>query len=45
MTDHPQRLVILGASGDLTKRLLLPGLGTLLANDTGRQVEVWGVGR
>ena len=42
MTDHPQRLVILGASGDLTKRLLLPGLGTLLANDTGRQVEVWG---
>lgn len=45
MTDHPQRLVILGASGDLTKRLLLPGLGTLLAADVDRHVEVWGVGR
>ena len=27
---HPT-LVILGASGDLTQRLLLPGIGTLLA--------------
>lgn len=45
MTDHPQRLVILGALGDLTKRLLLPGLGMLLATDSERDVEVWGVGR
>ena len=31
MSDHqPVTLVILGASGDLTHRLLLPGLGTLL---------------
>lgn len=35
-------LVILGASGDLTSRLLLPGLGTLLARDTGRQLAVVG---
>lgn len=45
MTQNPQTLVILGASGDLTKRMLLPGLGMLLATDTNRQVEVWGVGR
>ncbi len=45
MTESPQRLVVLGASGDLTKRLLLPGLGMLLANDGDRHVEVWGVGR
>ncbi len=35
-------LVILGASGDLTKRLLLPGLGTLLAAQPERRVRVWG---
>lgn len=45
MAEPPQRLVILGASGDLTKRLLLPGLGRLLASDGEREVEVWGVGR
>ena len=45
MTTDPQRLVILGASGDLTTRLLLPGLGMLLATDHDRHVEVWGVGR
>ena len=28
--SNPASLVILGASGDLTHRLLLPGLGTLL---------------
>ncbi len=28
--DQPTTLVILGASGDLTHRLLLPGLGTLM---------------
>ena len=30
MSETPATLVILGASGDLTHRLLLPGLGTLL---------------
>ncbi|HHU40387.1 MAG TPA: glucose-6-phosphate dehydrogenase, partial [Propionibacterium sp.] len=30
MANGPVTLVILGASGDLTHRLLLPGLGTLL---------------
>ena len=30
MPNQPVTLVILGASGDLTHRLLLPGLGTLL---------------
>lgn len=37
--------VILGASGDLTERLLLPGLGTLLGTEPQRRVEVVGVGR
>jgi len=35
-------LCILGASGDLTKRLLLPGLGSLLARDTDRSVRIIG---
>ncbi len=35
-------LVILGASGDLTQRLLLPGLGTLLAAEPERDVELVG---
>lgn len=35
-------LCILGASGDLTKRLLLPGLGSLLARDTNRVVRIVG---
>ena len=30
---RPHTLLILGAAGDLTARLLLPGLGTLLADD------------
>jgi hypothetical protein len=45
VTTDPQRLVILGASGDLTTRLLLPGLGMLLATDHDRHVEVGGAGR
>lgn len=45
MTESVQRLVILGATGDLTRRLLLPGLGMLLAQRTDTMVEVWGVGR
>jgi glucose-6-phosphate 1-dehydrogenase len=35
-------LCILGASGDLTTRLLLPGLGSLLARDTQRSVRIVG---
>ena len=37
-------LVILGASGDLTHRLLLPGLGTLLKADHGITVHLIGAG-
>src|SRR5690606_40940632 len=35
-------LLIIGASGDLTSRLLLPGIATLLAADPGRRVEIVG---
>jgi glucose-6-phosphate 1-dehydrogenase len=35
-----QTLLILGAGGDLTARLLLPGLGSLLASDPGRQLDL-----
>ena len=35
-------LIILGASGDLTHRLLLPGLGTLLKADHGLTVKLVG---
>jgi len=41
-STSPTTLVILGASGDLTRRLLLPGLGTLLASQPDRRVQVWG---
>lgn len=44
MTD-PTTLVILGASGDLTSRLLLPGLGSLLAVEPDRRVRVIGADR
>lgn len=44
MADAPVTLVILGASGDLTRRLLLPGLGTLLAAEP-RPVRVVGADR
>ncbi len=37
-------LVILGASGDLTHRLLLPGLGTLLKADHGITLRLLGAG-
>ncbi|MDO5498327.1 MAG: glucose-6-phosphate dehydrogenase [Propionibacteriaceae bacterium] len=45
MTAQTTNFVILGASGDLASRLLLPGLGTLLATEPGRRVRVIGVGR
>lgn len=38
-------LLIMGASGDLTSRLLLPGLGSLLAVETERRVRVVGADR
>lgn len=37
-------LVILGAGGDLTSRLLLPGLASLLASSRGRELQLIGVG-
>ncbi|MGK7221302.1 glucose-6-phosphate dehydrogenase [Kocuria flava] len=43
--DSIRTLVILGASGDLTSRLLLPGLGTLLSTFPERRVEVVGTAR
>lgn len=45
MSDAPTNFVILGASGDLVSRLLLPGLGTLLATTPDRDVRVVGVAR
>ena len=40
MTDTtPTTLIVLGASGDLTSRLLLPGLGEVLALQPERQVS------
>lgn len=44
MTSEIQTLLILGASGDLTRRLLLPGLATLLASDRGRSLQLIGAG-
>jgi glucose-6-phosphate 1-dehydrogenase len=38
-------LVILGAGGDLTSRLLLPGLASLLASSRGRPLQLVGVDR
>ena len=43
--DSPQQtLLILGASGDLTARLLLPGLGGLLAVDEVNDLSLVGTG-
>lgn len=38
-------LVIIGASGDLTRRLLLPALGEMLAAQPDRRVHLFGAGR
>lgn len=38
-------LIVFGASGDLTKRLLLPGLGQLLDSDRGAELALLGVGQ
>src|SRR3712207_2485652 len=45
MPSPPASLVVLGASGDLTERLLLPGLGSLLAADGTRPLQLIGTGR
>lgn len=45
MADAPTTLVIIGASGDLTRRLLLPGLGSLLSVEPERDVVVVGADR
>lgn len=45
MTDQPTTLLILGASGDLARRLLLPGLGSLLKVEPDREVRVLGADR
>ena len=52
MTSQPvasagteQTLLVLGASGDLTARLLLPGLGGLLAESPGEALFLVGSGR
>jgi glucose-6-phosphate 1-dehydrogenase len=44
MVEHIGTLVIFGAGGDLTQRLLLPGLGQLLDSDRGYDLELIGVG-
>lgn len=41
----PTTLLILGASGDLTRRLLLPGLGALLGRDPNRPLRIVGADR
>ena len=38
-------LIILGAGGDLASRLLLPGLGSLLASTRGHEIQLIGVDR
>ena len=43
--DSISNLVIFGATGDLTSRLLLPGLGTLLSSDPKRRITLIGTGR
>lgn len=43
--DNIRTLVILGASGDLTARLLLPGVGTLLDHQPERDITVIGSAR
>ncbi|THJ67948.1 glucose-6-phosphate dehydrogenase [Arthrobacter echini] len=43
--DRRQTLVIMGARGDLTSRLLLPGLGGLIAESSLRDLVLIGTGR
>lgn len=43
-TTEPTTLIILGASGDLTSRLLLPALGQLLVREPERRIHLRGAG-
>ena len=45
MTAPIETLVILGAGGDLTSRLLLPGLASLLGSSRGSDIRLIGVDR
>ncbi|AMB58070.1 glucose-6-phosphate dehydrogenase [Microterricola viridarii] len=45
MATSAKTLIILGASGDLTARLLLPALGQLLTRDPGRSLHLLGADR
>ncbi|NQX26818.1 glucose-6-phosphate dehydrogenase [Microbacteriaceae bacterium VKM Ac-2854] len=45
MPGHVSTLLILGASGDLSSRLLLPALGQLLQREPDRRVALVGAGR
>ncbi|WP_349897069.1 glucose-6-phosphate dehydrogenase [Parafrigoribacterium soli] len=45
MADRIGTLIILGASGDLAQRLLLPGLGELLDSGRGGDLQLLGVGQ
>ncbi len=45
MAQNISTLVILGAGGDLTSRLLLPGLASLLASERGEELTLIGVDR
>ena len=45
VTNGPTTLVVFGATGDLTKRLLLPGLGTLLKAEPSWDVTLVGTSR
>jgi glucose-6-phosphate 1-dehydrogenase len=44
MVDRIETLIILGASGDLTARLLLPGLSQMLENKSEHPLQLIGVG-
>lgn len=45
MVEHVGTLVIFGADGDLTSRLLLPGLGQLLQHERPHGLQLIGVGQ
>ena len=45
MAEHIDTLVILGAGGDLTARLLLPGVASYLGSARGAKLTVIGVDR
>jgi glucose-6-phosphate 1-dehydrogenase len=45
MDTHQRTLLIFGAGGDLTSRLLLPGIGQLLSSARGASFELIGVDR